>query len=353
MDEKNSAVKKTLPPISTLFTDSFTLLRSVLAPFIVFNIFIFIGSLVAFILIFAGIILLGISFTDTGLFTQGVIPAVGVGIITIFIITFLLVAVISSLGQIGSVIILYEANSHISPFSVIKRSAKYIIPFIVIGIITGLLILGGFFLLIVPGIILALFFHFSAIAVITEGRGIKYALTRSMFLVQKNFGPFFIRILTLWGIIIILNILISFIGNSGNSEYLLLTTIINIVMQLLASWYSIAYTIVLFKQLQHVTPKGESSLKIPTIVGIVGLVIALLAGYFIVSAIVDIFEVSLENTPTPEYAPTEREELENIFREIQDGELTEEELRQYIPSEEDTSSSPTQTATPPAEATEL
>lgn len=80
-----------------------------------------------------------------------------------------------------------------------------ILSFFWISILVGLAVLGGFILLIIPGIIFSVWFAFAAYAFIFEDiRGID-ALRRSKQLVNKRWWPVFGRVLVLWLIAVLVS----------------------------------------------------------------------------------------------------------------------------------------------------
>lgn len=348
---QKTTTKGTLPPVKTLFTESFHLLKNVFAPFIVFNILFIIITVAAVIMMLAGLFLLGIGIGITGQLQQGSSLVISYGFVAVVILFFVLISIISAIGQIGSVIILYDANPKIGVFSVIKRSAKYIIPLITMGIISTFLVIGGIFILLIPAIIFSILFTFSFYSVITENKGPISALKRSVFLVKNNFTAFFLRILALWGVMILISMVFSFLigwSTEGMGEGVaVLFSIFNFVVQILASWYAMAYTTTLFKQLQKVSPAGESSLKIIVLLSIVGWVIGIAIGYFAFNGIVKLIELQQSGELENQLTPSEQEELDKIFQEI-DGDFKIEDIDQYMedsltPTQVETSTSPAET----------
>lgn len=335
---------KNLPPIKSLFTDSWKLLKSVIGPFIVFNVIALLATFIAITIMIVGLLLIGVG--GIGLTnSMDINPlAWGFGGVIFGIVAFIIIAIISSIAQIGAIIILYDENPKINVFSVIKRSAKYIIPMILAGLVIGFLVLGGIFLFIIPGIIFSLFLTFPYYSIIAENKGPISSLKRSIYLVKNNFTGFFLRALALWGVLFLINFVFSIIlgetaESTGNDSLILGASLINIVVQILTSWYSIAYSVVLFKQLKSASGEGESSLKVITILSIVGWIIAIIIGYIIIRAIPTFIELIQENNMQDfenQLTPEDREELEEIFREI-DSDFNIEDIDRYM---QDSTNSP-------------
>ena len=339
MSEKAAQIKeesvKSLPPIKSLFMESWEVLKKVFGPLLVFNILTFLISLVAIVIMGIGFLLaaggIGLSLSNVDAFNP---LAWGLGFASLVVVLFIALIIISSIAQIGSVIILYDANPRIGVFEVIKRSAGLIIPLFLLGIAHTFLIFGGFFVFIIPAIIFSIFFALSSILIITEGNSPLQSLRRSAFMVKVNFTGLFLRILALYGVMIgyfiLYTILTSIFEDIGGIVILL--SIVNFVVQIALSFYISAYTVTLFKQIQKVTPKGEISLKIFTIIAIVGWVIAGVIAYFAIQFIPLIMEEiknsDLDNIEE-ELTPEEREDLEKLFQEI-DGDFNMEDIDQYM-----------------------
>lgn len=324
---------KTLPSIKSLFKESFHALKKVIAPFIVFNIIVIVTTSIAVTLMVLGFILLGIGAGFSGIFTDSPLSW-GLGAVSAVAIIIIVVSVISSVAQIGSIIILNEGSPRMNVFSVIKRSAKFIIPLLLVGFITGFLTLGGFLLFIIPGFIFSLFLTFTLYSVITENKSPISAIRRSVFLVKNNFGAFFLRLLSIWGVVLLINITLSIIlgaiSQGANNEGLTLAiSILNIVIQILTSWFSLAFMITLFKHLKQKSGDRESSLKVFTIIAIVGWVIAIISGYLLVNTVSNFINEYQEGDFREGLTPEESEQFNKLFEEFED-EFNIEDLDKYI-----------------------
>lgn len=342
---ENSSVK-TLPPIKSLFTESWELLKKVLVPIIIFNVIAIAASVLAIVMMVVGFLLIGFGAGISGILNENPLSW-GFGALAVFLIFFIVLAVISSIAQIGSVIIFYEGNPKIRIFDVVKRSTRYILPLIGAGILIFLIVFGGLFLFLIPGIVFSIFLSLAYYAVIVENKGPLAALRRSMYLVKSNFSGFFIRVLALWGVVFLVNVVLSLILSSvaestGEDTASLVISLINLVLQFLTTWFSVAYTTLLFKQLQKTAGQGEASLKIISVLAVIGWVIAVLLGYVIFNAIGQLIEAQKSGALEQNLTPEEREELEKLFREI-DGELNTDDLEQYM---EDVEEIPSSTSAP-------
>lgn len=321
---------KTLPPIKLLFKDSYTLLKSVFAPLLVFNILVLAISSAAFLIIFIGFILLfialGVNLSLSGLSAEVLLGA-GVSLTIGVIIFTILIAIMSSIGSIGSILIFNEANPKVKVFETIKRSAKFIIPLLLNGIVMTFLVMGGYFLFIIPGIVFGILFVFSQYIIITENKGPVESLKRSMNIVMKNFSAIFLRLLALWGLSLLISIIFTILSSILKDESTSgVITILNFIANIAFTWFSIAYILTLFKQLQKTKPTGISSLKIPTIIAVVGWIIGIFVLYTVARAVPFIIESIIENQKEirQELTPEEQRAFDELLEETNDNPSTEE-----------------------------
>lgn len=340
---------KTLTPIKTLFSDSYKVIKGVFVPFLLFNILMIAISAVAFLMMLFGFILLGVGAGLSGLFENNLLT-LGVGTVASFLLIFIILYVISSIAQIGQVFILYEANPKVNIFSIIKRSARFIVPLIVLGIISTFLVGGGIFLFVIPGIIFSILFSLSYFVLLTEKTTPLGSLRRSFFIVKSNFVPFFLRILALYGALllamIVFSIVLAILESILDESTIIVVHIFNLLFQLAVGWFVVSYMVTLFKDLQRVSPSGESSLKKITIFAILGWLVGIALGYLAFNGIMRLIELNKSNNYEENLTPNEREELDRILEEI-DSDFNIDDIDQYL--DEGTESSEIETSTPPAQ----
>jgi len=146
-------------------------------------------------------------------------------------------------------------------------------------IVTALIVMGGYLLLLIPGLILSVYLLFASIVYIKEQVGMFEALQRSVYYVTDNFGAVVLRFLVLVGLVIVCNILISVFNLVP-----LLGKLISIVFGFIWSLYAQVYLYQLYKSLVAVKSTAEfvavGWFK-PTSIILAGLGIVLLVGLFI------------------------------------------------------------------------
>lgn len=100
-----------------------------------------------------------------------------------------------------------------NPSELLTKSAKYILPYLLVVVLTGLAVLGGLILLIIPGIIFAVWFAFSNYTLVLEDKRSIEAMKASKALVKGRWGDVFVRflllMLSLIGISIVASLVLS------------------------------------------------------------------------------------------------------------------------------------------------
>lgn len=192
---ENTKNSSALPPVMELISASFSeLWRNIwksflimLLPFLVAVTFGFMGG--------AGMILSGSQFDATpGVIVLTVVMVVIAGL-------FSLVSTIMLVKQI-------ENNWTLTFEEALKRSFPLLLPLLFVSILGSIAVLGGILLLIIPGIVAALWFVFTQTAVIIdEKRGLS-ALLYSKKLVTENFSIIFKYFI----VAVLLVMLVSFIA---------------------------------------------------------------------------------------------------------------------------------------------
>lgn len=100
-----------------------------------------------------------------------------------------------------------------------SAAAPFILPLIGFGILFGIGVGIGFFLLFIPGLILLTFWSVGAPAIVVEGIGPIDAFRRSWRLVRGNAWPVFGTLLVVLLIVIVIGVVLAAIANPiGNGE---------------------------------------------------------------------------------------------------------------------------------------
>lgn len=109
----------------------------------------------------------------------------------------LVILVISLWIQVASVNAIASSDQKPSISELLSKSWPMILPYLLAAILTGLAVFGGIILLIVPGIIFAVWFSFVTFTVVLDGKRGTEALKASKALVSGRFGAVFSRYILL------------------------------------------------------------------------------------------------------------------------------------------------------------
>lgn len=253
--ESNSSPSQnlSLPPIGVLFSESWqTFTKSLLSLFLlnVLGLAIYIGLAIVAILIFiisgAGSFLLknGFSGISTALpnITGPIVIALSV-IIIVFVVASLLV---SSVLQIAS-IILVNNPGQVPVMDAFKKSVSLIVPLALVGILIFILIVGSLFVFILPVILFYFLLVFAQQEVILNNQRSLEAIKRSVLLVSRHFGAIMVRMLLLALIYLGFSIFTSIIGRIGPETKMLMNAV-TFIVNLFIGWFSLSYSITLYKQ---------------------------------------------------------------------------------------------------------
>ena len=115
-------------------------------------------------------------------------------IIFLAIVLFLVSVILRAMVQISTVLLFSKVDSteQISLIQLLKSSIRFIIPLSIVNLLAGMVILVGFALLIIPGIIVAVWLSLTTYAVIFEKKRALSALRRSRFYVRGYTGVIFL-----------------------------------------------------------------------------------------------------------------------------------------------------------------
>lgn len=130
--------------------------------------------------------------------------------VSLSIISIIVLIILSLIYIWGNASLIYAVvNKELTTWAALKRGFKILLPFLWISFLVGVCVMGGIFLLIIPGIIFGVWFAFSNYVLIAENiRGSK-ALKRSKFLVRGYGWQIFRRLFVFAGLIYV----VDFIGN--------------------------------------------------------------------------------------------------------------------------------------------
>lgn len=274
------SVKHSLPSIQELFSESWlafkhTALRVFLLYIITFGVSF---AIIIGLLIIGGSTLLAGGALQNFDWTQ-MIPLLFGGGFVLAIVAIVAFIIVGTFMQVGLVLSIYNYKNMPTFGEIYKKNFKLIIPLLLLGIVTGFLILGSFFLFILPAIVFSLFFTFAPAALVTKNLSFLQALRRSIYLVKHNFWEVIARLVIWTAITIIATMVLSYAENAGSESLAAIAAILNFFLSIFLSWFGAVYGIILYKQVDAATPQEKySPVRWFTIVAIAGWAIAVLIG---------------------------------------------------------------------------
>lgn len=287
---EEQATSKSLPSISALFKESWeTLKGSALNLFILY-------------LISFGLFL--------GIFMIGLITAIPLGLFSIMSAfssnEFNPAALIASLGTLGIVILILIIVGYVinlamnaavimavadyknkpSAGALFKKGFSFVLPLFLANILLTFIIGGGYFLLIIPGIVFAIALSFTLFEIVLQKKSVLDAMRRSMGIVFSNFWGILGRML----LFIILVIVIIFIPQiisttSKDSSVAAGFGFLSFFIQIGIGWFGTAYFITLYKQASAASSNKTGKLLLPSILAVIGWIIGIVMVIAITAAI--------------------------------------------------------------------
>lgn len=184
-----SKVPNKLSPFSTLFKNTWQIYRSRIAVFSEIMLFPVIFTLIVYFAIASGVL----------------VPATGFW--RIFVVSFVtLVNVFLQLLAYAALI--HCTKENLGLIDSLKSALHRFLPFLAVILLASLISLVGFGLLVIPGVIVTVWFSLAAYTLIFEERKVIAAFLRSRELVRGNFFPVLLRLLAAWSIVVVIGILI-------------------------------------------------------------------------------------------------------------------------------------------------
>lgn len=312
---------KGLPSLKTLFTDAWEMFKGSLL-----NLFILsIATIVIYVVIFiVGLLVslpLGAISLISAIQAQKLTPAFfsSLGALGLVWAVFAIIAIVVSFAiQATTILVVFNYKNNPQVIPSIKTGFRYVLPLFLASLLVGLIVMGGYFLFIIPGLLFSVFFYFVTYEVVTNNTSVLGGMRRSMGIVSENFWAVFGRIL-LW---LVITLAISFLPNilisQLNSDALSgVWSFASAILNVLVGWYGFSYSLTLYKQAEAAAPKErEGKLLWPTVTSVLGWIIGLIFLFAIVYAITT-FVVpqlqramkmkdaagKLEKTPQEEYTP--------------------------------------------------
>lgn len=258
-------------PISELFKPAWEKTQKNLLKLFLLTIIPFVIGGIGLVILFSLILIFG-TLGSSAILNPMIVLVTGVSIL-IGVIALLVV-------NISIMLVLAESQTNLSLIDLIKLAFKKVVPLLVLSLLSGLIVAGGFVMLIIPGILFAILLSYSSYYLILDQVSPIEAMRKSVYLVSKNFGVIFIRLITLFGMSFVIGILFNMLS-SQNNGFSLLSTIISMIFNLVFGWFSISFLIIVFQEAKKIAGDGKGKLLWMVIVALIGWIIILGSSYLV------------------------------------------------------------------------
>lgn len=265
-----------LPPVKELFQQAWETFKAGWRPLFFLNLLVIatyillgLAALVSFlVLAILPYYSLSANFSPAVLLDNPVALLTGLFLFTVF---GLLAVLVGSLMPVGSVLILDQPSSPPGLRDTLARSFRLLVPLSFSLLLGGVLAFGGFFVFILPAIIFQFFFLFTTYEVVLGGRKYGGALRRSFYLVLNHSRAILLRLILFWLLYFVVDV---FIPNVLRQLEPRTGDILAFIISVLFSWYGMAFTLTLYKQVRAVSePEKERRLFWLGVVSLLGWVI--------------------------------------------------------------------------------
>ena len=243
--------------LSDLVAASFNLAKLSLKNLVLISLSAFVLT-IAFSLIIS-VVMVGIGIAGAAVFTNigsggGFIATASV-FIAIYMLSMFVWIFFSLAYAAAYMLAIAKADEKPSVGYLLTTGFKFIPAMFTTNFLVGFLIVGGFNLLIVPGIIIAVYLSFASYEVVLNGQKNLQALKNSVIIVSQNFGELFIRYLVMMGIGVVIGaiyVTLEFFFKNDSTLTLILNFVF-LIVQTVLTCLSIAYVYIIYKEARDLT----------------------------------------------------------------------------------------------------
>ena len=210
--------------------------------------------------------------------------------VVIFIVS-LISGIISSVVRFGIIKAVGKYAEKPKLGECLKTGFRLLIPVMVVGFVTSMVVFGSYFLLIVPGIVIGLFFHFVTYEMVLGEKKWFKAVTGSVQIMSQNFGDVLLRIIVLYVLVALLfqipmflldTIVKALSGNAPAEASILMGTlsIIKFIVGTVLGFYGVVYGVITYLHAKRVTDEMvKPNMAWMWLVSILGWLIAVALGF--------------------------------------------------------------------------
>lgn len=185
----------------------------------------------------------------------GILVAAAIG----GLIVMAVVILIAAWWQAAAIVAIRDRKERVTVIDAFRRAMPAIPRVAVAVILQTLAVLGGFMLLIIPGIIFAIWFSLTVYVVVVEGVSAGAALSRSKQLVTDNWWDVFLRFLAM-GLVFFVAYMLPFgllmamgavAGEAAGFVFALLSNVVQTIVGILLTPYLIIYSYLVYLDLRR------------------------------------------------------------------------------------------------------
>lgn len=309
-----ATTKKMLPSLSSLFKESWEMFKGSVLHLFVLNIISFVIFAVLFVVALIIALPLGAFSIINAIQSNAFNPAFfaslgGVGIVILLFI--IAAAIVGFMIQAATIIIVAGYKKEQSYSAVLKQGLGMVLPLFLASIVVGFIVAGGYFLFLIPGILFFILLAFTTYEIVLEKKGVIAALKGSVGIVSANFWGILARMI-LWFVIVMLFSFIPqiFFSAKDNPSAIIAFSFVTFVLNILVSWFGIAYSITLYNQAKSASSGKTGRLMWLVIVAVVGWIAGLVILGSIVTLVSNMVQSGAFNNVTD--AKTKMETLQKL-----------------------------------------
>lgn len=287
-----SMENKKMPSIKQLFLDSWEAFGGSFGNVFVLSLLGSIFGLIVFGITFMGVAGLGFMSVANDVFKteaemvtklQTLLTVDRMTQIGILMALFMFIGLIwSSVLRLAVVAAIGKYKERITLGQCIKAGFIYLIPFSLMSLVASFLVIGSYFLLLIPGILVGLFLQYVGYEIVLGGKKWWGAVKGSAQIMSQNFGEVVLRMIVFYLGVVVLFYLPSYlismkegsVPEAAASEALsimMLLIPVRFLLGLLIGFFSMVFSVVLYKQAKEATNEeinpGLSWIVIVSLVG--------------------------------------------------------------------------------------
>lgn len=306
-----SGTAGSLPSATSLLKEAWDIYKKKIWTFLGIELILpILSGILVFVLMFVIVISFGASYFFSLFQVSGIsqkAPDFSAGVIIAFVIALILVIAVGVIAQlIAQVGLLYAIKDHQEGIGIkeaYKRGWHKIRPYLWIQIIVGFATIAGFIFLIIPGIIIGVWFNFAMFVLVSEDLRGTYAILKSKEYVKGYWGAVFWRMIFLVLMMVIISIGLTTIFSLAkiSSVGSIANMVVNIfLMPLIFIYYYLIYEKLKSLKGDLVFSPTSGQKNALTVVAIVGaLIIPLILGSIIFASL-DTLRNSSSNIHSPQ-----------------------------------------------------